>query len=285
MVYHSLRHYAREAGQSIYDQVRWYRTLMHMHSQQHSVSQIPIIIYQMGKVGSSSLVRSLHACGMKNVYHVHRMNPNNISKTTKEHHRTRHLYHEKVGAYLYRTILQQHRPVKIITPVREPVGRNISAFFENFRYLSRNQHTPIPHTPAALLDLFLHHYPHNVPLTWFDDEMNQTLAVDVYAHPFPTEQGHMTIRQDPCDILILKVELADDSKAAAIARFLDLPAFQMKQANVGNTKDYASMYRDFLRCNRLPDRYIETMYQATYTRHFYGADEIARLREKWQHKP
>ena len=43
-------------------------------------------------------------------------------------------------------------------------------------------------------------------LNWFDEEFKEKLALDVFDHEFPKHMGHMTIRTEKHNILILRVE-------------------------------------------------------------------------------
>lgn len=45
----------------------------------------PVIVYQMGKVGSRSITDSLKSCDVHPVFHIHRMNPENIKRVKNEY--------------------------------------------------------------------------------------------------------------------------------------------------------------------------------------------------------
>jgi|SRR5690606_2252081 len=96
-----------------------------------------ILIYQMGKVGSSSIYASLKAKGVPKVFHLHRMNPETTQKmkrTFLEQNLLAQFRTEQLFETIYRKAIQRRKKVKIITLVREPISRNISAFFENLTY-------------------------------------------------------------------------------------------------------------------------------------------------------
>ena len=80
-------------------------------------SDIPVLVYQMGKVGSSSVTNSLlrHYSGI--VLQAHYFNSNHKDW--------------RVGR-LYRWVIEEDNPLRIISLTREPIGRNVSAFFQNF---------------------------------------------------------------------------------------------------------------------------------------------------------
>ena len=73
-------------------------------------SGVPIIVCQMGKVGSVSVRDSLESSGIDSVFHVHRLNPDNIRSVQQDyldHNRTPPS--EGLGERLYRDVVQQHK--------------------------------------------------------------------------------------------------------------------------------------------------------------------------------
>ena len=94
----------------------------------------PVLVYQMGKVGSSTVSASLRSAGIKNL-HVHFIGEH-WSKAI-QHHRTgentlpQHLYLGRVLRYWLNVTT---RPIKVITLVRDPVARKISSVFQLRRY-------------------------------------------------------------------------------------------------------------------------------------------------------
>jgi hypothetical protein len=243
----------------------------------------PVIVYQMGKVGSSSVMNSLHWCGVATVFHVHRLNPDNIERVRQEY-----LTHgltapdESLGERLYADIVKRQRRAKFITLVREPISRNISAFFENFKRFTGVEYGDGDLGVEELVSIFVEEYRHLVPLTWFDVEVKQTLGINVYEHPFPKDRGYLSIKKESFELLILKLEIADSIKEEVVAQFLDIDNFRLTRANVAQDKDYAQTYRDFLRAIRLPKSYVEIMCSAKYTRHFYSEAEIEAVRSEWR---
>ena len=158
----------------------------------------------------------------------------------------------------------------------------MSAFFHNFERFTGTEYENADFTSEELVDMFVKEYRHPVPLIWFDVEMRQTLGIDVYEYPFPREKGHLSIKKGNFELLILKLEVDDSIKEKAIAEFLDIEDFRLIRANVGQDKDYARTYKDFLRTIRLPEAYVEIMCNSLFTRHFYSDAEIEAVRSKWR---
>lgn len=244
------------------------------------IGKTPVIVYQMGKVGSLSVMRSLRACGVTPVFHVHRLHPKNRA-TMRKVMQNNAWSEEPEAAWIYQHILQKQRPTKLISLVREPVGRNISAFFQNLEVITGLSKEIVANHADTLYACFLSTYHHHVPLTWFDVEVHETLGIDVYAQPFPKEQGYIELRNGPFELLVLRAELPDADKAAAIQQFLGLRQFKIVRENVSRKKWYADLYNHFKQHLKLPLDYLTEMSAAKYTRHFYTDEEIKQMTKRW----
>ena len=271
----------------------------------------PILIYQMGKAGSSSLRNSLFRCQdprTKLVLMSHEFFPirhrdiNQLEFDNKyragvlaeiahdeETHRNasplgrlgrrfrEKFYTEKI----YKNYVEPGGRAKVITLIREPIASNISMFFQLlYRY------TEIPADfrqldTDELIQIFLDRYLHARPLTWFDVEFKSTLGVDIYEHPFSRERGYDSFSAGPLDVLVIKSEISDDLKTQVISEFLGLDEFQLIRSNRATNKDYAETYADFQQRIRIPPPLLEFMYESKFALHFYSDDERKELRTRW----
>ncbi|MFX0092698.1 MAG: putative capsular polysaccharide synthesis family protein [Candidatus Hodarchaeota archaeon] len=171
---------------------------------------------------------------------------------------------------------------KIITAVREPVARNISAFFQNqvqYKHMGKM-------TLKNLLDLFLaENWNYNV-LNWFDRELKQVFGIDVYSEPFPTTKGYKIYKvKDQPDLLLLRLENLDNCAQAAFQEFLNIEQFTLAPENIARNKFYYPIYRKFTTSKILPRAYIEKMYTSRLAKHFYTEDELNTFRKKWLKEP
>lgn len=242
----------------------------------------PIVVYQMGKVGSTSVKESLVSCGVGSIYQVHRLNPENIERVRQDHlKRNSQPPDESVGMHLYNHVVKKRKKCKFITLVREPIGRNISAFFENFKFFAGMSFTDQVFSMNQLTNIFLNNYPHSVPLTWFDEEMKRSLAIDIYEYNFPKEDGYLSINKHPFELLIIKCEMPDLIKERVISDFVGIDNFSLNRANIAQEKNYSEVYQRFKSGINLPASYIEMMCDSKYMNHFYEYSEIESIRSKW----
>ena len=253
-----------------------------------------IIVHQMGKVGSTSIFRSLKSVFPdKAVCHTHFLNP----KRLEDKLRLVRLKKQPIQPYLIMS--QELRKVidddlkdkkwKIITIVREPIARNISAFFENL-YVKESslyvtnfakKYKSGSLTIEPMIEKFIRDYPHEIPLKWLDWEIKNVFKIDVFLTDFPKSKGYQIIQNGEVDLLVLKLENIKECITEAFKEFLGLENFTLKQHNRAKQKSYYDAYKHFMDSIVLPEAYIEKMYTSKYTQHFYSKDEIDVFRAKW----
>ncbi len=237
----------------------------------------PIIVYQMGKVGSASIRDSLKADKVRPVFHLHRMNPDWHSYSLGYP-----IPPTWLGERLYLDIIRDRKPAKFITLVREPISRNLSTFFAQFYQYTGMGYEDVDLSSREATDIFLSSFgfPWR-PLVWFDTELKEMIGIDVYQYNFPREQGYLSIEDSNYKLLIIKIEIEDSIKEQAIAQFLGKDSFKIKRTNTAETRNYASAYRTFLSELALPKDYIDLMYSSEYVKHFYSDSEIDSFRQRW----
>ena len=211
----------------------------------------PILVYQMGKVGSESLFESIKTLRNKySIYYIHWFSDDGI-KRKKEHTdiinnpvATLHLNR----CYLLKTKYQHLTDIKwrIITLVREPIGQQLSALLQNIKY-----HKPhlIDKFGKIKLDETLKSFVNKMEsynintgfsVTWFDLEFKKALNIDIYKYPFDKGQGYQIIKKNNLEILIIKVEKLNSCFQDAISTLLgDEFKSQIINANITEKKEYA----------------------------------------------
>jgi hypothetical protein len=270
--------------------------------------RVPTLVYQMGKVGSSSIRNTLLLRGLHPVLHLHTLSPLREKAADRvaveadlapavageiEHARwifahmgafarLRLQLHEWTNERrIARALLRPGRPLRIVTSVREPIAANVSMFFQLLPWYTRGAYRPDRFSTDELIHLFFERYSCDRPLIWFDEEMKYATGVDVFRHPFPPDQGFATFRSGNIDVLVLKTETDDAVKERALSDFLGAPGIRLEQSNVAEQKPYAGHYAEFKERIRFPDAFFERMYRSKYARHFYDDGEIERFVRAW----
>lgn len=268
----------------------YYRTrARHSRLREHRA----VLVYQMGKVGSSTVTASLRAARLGvPVYSVHTLTDEGIA-TLDAFYRSTGFPYLPGGAHLLvsRFLCSQLRrgvsdgKWKVVTLVRDPVARNMSLLFQlgrrllpDFEERCRDDALDV----AQLTTRLENKYPGQVDcLSWFETELRRVFAVDVLSSPFPKDAGFRIYRGDHVDVLLLKVEYLDTCGADAMEAFLGVRGLRLVEANVSRRKHYAASYQRFLQTVRVQAGYVARLYSSAYMRHLYSEEAIAHFRNRW----
>lgn len=243
---------------------------------------VPALIYQVGRVGSKALHEGLKRV-YRPVFHVHRMNAENILAVRK-------IYESKgyepllevYGPALRRAVVDKGGPLNTIVLVREPVARHLSYFFHDLKLTLPGWREAL--CEENVLTYFLATPEFQTIDEWFDRELKAVFGLDVLTHPFDRERGWQVIEMPPRRFLILKLEMPDEEKVRAVTAFLDLrEELTLPRINTGDGRDYGALYRRVKSSISLPADYLDQRYASPYTRHFYTEEEIESFRRRWRH--
>ncbi|WP_082025390.1 putative capsular polysaccharide synthesis family protein [Methyloceanibacter caenitepidi] len=172
-------------------------------------------------------------------------------------------------------IASDARPVRIITMVREPIARNISAFFENLHVFALSHEAPTD----QLVKAFKARYPHRLPLEWFDREFNDGVDFDIFAEDFDREVRVGRYRKDAFEFLVMRMDAELERQQAEVSDFVGQP-ISLAVENSSKMKPYAAAYRAFKEQVALEPEYIEQMYGSKFARHFWTEDELLRMAQQ-----
>lgn len=217
-----------------------------------------ILIYQPGKVGSSSLYQSLKSYG-KYVLHSHVL-------TGMEY-----------GEDNLRELLEQ-KSVKIISLVREPVARQISVMWQNIASVNRYS------AQVDFREIEQYYFKEgfeNQEFEWFPKQLETVFGTNIYEHFFDKEKGYGIIQSNNIEILLLKTERLNELEKV-ISLFLNMPEFMLGNANVSKEKPYRYAYRDFLKGFFLSEAELKRIYfDNWYMRFFYTDSELETFYLQW----
>lgn len=252
----------------------------------------PIIIYQMGKVGSEAVERSLATCNINRPLHrAHSLVPENLHSALEDLDISPQDYFRRSrivfdGQFLAKQIARDlHRGHwQVISMVRDPIAQNVSSFFQLLDLLVPDfdaRHRAGQLSTSELMKTFLAHYPpDNNYITWFDEEMKRTFSVDVFKKPFPHGNGFEIYREPHAELLVIRLEDLDRCAPQAFSEFLGIENFRIRRTNEASSKEYSELYNEFRREAVYPASYVDGVYGSKYARTFYSADELERFRAR-----
>lgn len=249
----------------------------------------PILVHQMGKVGSTSIYNALYALDLDvPVYHSHVLNRFDVYADGVR--RTRVAPETDLAAIEEGRSLRRRidsgawRNWLVISLVRAPVPRSISGFFENVDafvpdFWSRFERGEV--SPAELTETFQQRYRDYSVIHWFDDQIRDVFGIDVFATPFPITQGYATYQGKNARLLLVRLEDLDHCAGSALQEFLGLDAIRLERKNTGLDKTHGVLYRAFVDQLRLSPEYIQEIHSTPYARHFYTPQELNASVARW----
>lgn len=256
-------------------------------------NQRAVLVYQMAKVGSHSVVHSLRASHPRSpVFHLHTLTAAGIATMERFYRRARvpslpSAGHLLVSNYLREQLRQGVTPGrwKVVTMVRDPIARNISLIFQLGSRLipgfaARCDAGRLD--PVEVFDEFEHAFPEQVDcMRWFRDELRTVFEIDPFAQRFDRAAGYQVYRGPVADVLLLRTEDLDRCGARALRSFLGLDAVRWCRVNVRAQKRHSGRYARLLAGLELPVAYVDRIYDAPEVQHFYTPAELDRFRVRW----
>ena len=249
-----------------------------------------IVVHSMGKVGSTSIEKTLKEMNLDiPIYHTHFLNHDRLESHIKrlKDRNSPILEHLKVSQHLTKELSTgpKNKKWKIVTLVRDPIARNISAFFENGdKYYSNflEECQSGKSNVELLTQDFMRKYAHDIPLTWLDEEIKKVFGIDPFLENFPLEKGYYIMSKNNFELMIIKLENLNSCYITAFKEFLEISIPKLNNQNIASKKKYATAYEKFKKSIVIPNSYIEKMYDSKFMKHFYSLEEIDLLTQKWK---
>ncbi len=195
------------------------------------------LIYQPGKVGSTSVYQSLIGIN-KYAFHTHCLN------------------RLEIGAEKMRSLCEKMGGLKIITMVREPIMQMLSGMWENFdqtwRYSENVNFREIQNYFFGK-DFYLYES------EWFNTELKAVFGIDVFAYPFDREKGYVIIEERGISILLMTMEKMNELEDV-IGKFTGIKKFQLDQKNIGSKKAYRFAYSEYKKIVRFSRELLDQIY-------------------------
>jgi hypothetical protein len=172
----------------------------------------------------------------------------------------------------------------VITLVRDPIGKAVSAFFYNidlakarrgFRWFRKGR------VIRDLVNQFMETVDFSDGSGWLENQLRPVFGVDVLAEPFPVEQGYHIYEGENADILLLKLEHLNQCAGEAFNNFLGLENFTLVDVNRAQDTAYAAIYKAFKDKLNLSPQLLDEVYSSRLPRQFYSEQEIGAFRRKW----
>ncbi len=266
-----------------------------------------IIVYQMGKVGSTSVWKSLEALHLNiPIYHVHGMTHQSVAKQIQKSQerfkKLRSIYYEISHAEYLRHQLDHQKitsPWQVITLVRDPIAQTLSSFFqalemkfklgtdESGSTSHQAQEQLLNYITQSFYDRYVNNPDRDHPFAWFNQEMKTSLGIDVFSEASSpraqTASDYYIFSGAIAHVLLLKLESLNEVSKQAFQDFLGIENFTLITSNLGTQKRrYGSLYKEFTKRVALPESYLDRMYRSPMVKAFYSDAEIDGFYRRWR---
>ena len=253
----------------------------------------PVIVFQSGKVGSTSLHLSLEKKFKEleistPVYHAHI-----LEKIDQRIERIKQIRTDPSASIqklleskkIRQQIDNNHEQCwSVISLVRDPVAKKISTFFQLIDEYIPDWKKQWKSGELKLEDLqkmFFKKSGDNDPGQWFDNQIKPIWGIDIFKTPFDKTNGYHIYTFTPrVNLMIIRMEDLNRVAENAFREFMGLESFSIISTNVGEEKPYRKLYEQFKKLP-LPASYLDKEYSSRYARYFYTENEIAAFRKHW----
>ncbi len=217
-----------------------------------------ILVYQCGKVGSTTVSNSIRAFG-RNVLHCHTLT--DIGENDDDLYKVLNL---KSG--------------KIICLVRDPVAKAIAAMWECVNEVERySREVDFQEIERYFLSKNLA----EEEFKWFDEQMKKYFQIDVFQYPFDQEKGYSIIKKENIELLLMKLEKLNELEEV-IGEFLSMKGFRLYNTNIGLKKAYRFAIQEYKETVNISQEQLEDVYiRNARMQHFYTEKERHELYLKW----
>jgi hypothetical protein len=239
----------------------------------HTQMKPAVVVHTMGRVGSTAIHEPLRRFQGFETYHTHAFSETELDRALRT--RTRWDAHLKDSLAVLHGEMPYNPSIRLISIVRDPLARNISAFFNNLPARFADAGT------ATLIDRFVNHWRHDWPLNWFRQEVKETLGLDVMAEPFDFSRSEQVIANERVSMLVIRAENSDTVKSRNVSEFLGLERrIPIGHANAGSK--FGPAYAAFKAEFRAPREMLDMLYGSAFCRHFWTDGERTAMRRKWE---
>ena len=245
--------------------------------------QQPILIFTMAKVGSLSVYFSLKK-SVSNIalFHVHSLDAND-AEIEKEICFENGVYpgSRSVIPLLNKEIIDKNRSFKIISLFRDPIERNLSAFFEAFELHVGIKAEEYTGSLQALEAIYHEELEHDYPIHWFDRYFFSKTEIDIYKREFSSTEGAISFVEKNIPVLIMNASLPDEKKETLLQDFMGVQQIELKNRNITSESKAGQLYKEFKNYMKFEASYLDAMYNSKYAIHFFSETYRENAIKRW----
>lgn len=223
-----------------------------------------VLIYQYGKVGSSSLREAV--------------SKSNKQYTRKYYPTIQEKYNEKILQVhcheVAKDILSKYKNVLVINIVRLPIDRNISGFFQTIDRTCKDfSQRPI----SEIINIYDRKHSVKSTSNWMIN-FYKVMNIDIDKFKFDITSKYNKLRINDVDILSFKFE---DLEYVISNILPDYDLIIKKKKNEGSKKSYNEIYKNFKESYKVNQVEKENILNCKITNIYYSKEEILKHINKY----
>ncbi|MHC0055507.1 putative capsular polysaccharide synthesis family protein [Actibacterium sp. D379-3] len=252
------------------------RTTMRRH---RALRGKTVVIYTLGKVGSSSIYHSLlRSFPFRHIFHVHFMSGEWLDRRLPG---TAFAREVRSGRRALTALKKPSQTTLYICMVRDPIARDLSNVIQNHHA----NEIDINGLPMDAVVTKLRSEGHGFGELWFHTEFSEHIGRDILSFPFDRSRGYAIHRiDDSRQLLLVTLESLNVVFDEALSRFLGVDVDQQFRFNESSAKPEAEFYAALKSVYLLPEAELAKVYDTPLMRHFYTDETIAGFKAQWEAK-
>ena len=244
---------------------------------QKEIQGVDIVIYTLGKSGSSSVNYTLlNRYPFRKIFHIHFLSDYWIKGIFPGTPHERNIHKaEDYFAYKSRNIGNK---TKFIALVREPIGRDISGFFQNYRLM--NIH--INKESLESIRLQIYKRGHDLALNWFDTDFYNFTGFNIFEKPFDKVRGYQIYKiNDDSELLVIRTDKLSHVFLSCMKEYLNADFKKLINFNISINKKDGVTFDALKKYYFEEEEDLDKVYHSKFMKYFFTEKEIRDYRTKW----
>ena len=261
----------------IYFKIRGVGLYFSKFKKRNEIKNFNIVIYTLGKSGSSSVFYTF----MKNypfekIHHLHFLSDYWIKEVFPNTPHERNIH--KAEKYYKYVKKNKWKKTKYIVLVREPISRDISGFFQNYRLMNID----INKNDIESICKQVQDRGHDLALNWFDTDFKKFTDFDIFNYDFNKKLGYSIYKIDSnSEVLIIRTDKLSDVFKISIKEYLNIDFDELYNFNISSNKKDGKLINDFKKKYYESNVDLDKTYNSKFVKHFFTDKEIKKYKLMW----
>lgn len=237
----------------------------------------------MAKTGSTALTHALRQAGWPDAVHTHYFGPRSLAFKQRSFDASGIVPEPMMMASrrLVERVNNAVSEVRIVTSIRDPIGRFVAQFFANRFRATSSVDIDLQEAKHDLIAWVERAFGGDRTTEWMDDNLGSTLGINFRLAPFDRDRGSCRLEANGTRVAIFRQEDEIARKELELGWLMDLPRLDLLPINIASAKPYHDAYERFKTKFVAPHSWINKFYETDAIQHFYSQAEVASFKKFW----